>query len=132
MKVITIDDQTRNYLEAKGLFVKEVTKGNATALKALPATTTNLPDPIVSTILQKTRGGSGTETAEIRLSDSVTTTVADVSRLHELGIALHFSQRPASPDGAGHMLKMLQGLVASLAASDGQWLKEILAGMHAE
>lgn len=131
-KIIVVNDQSRTYLEAKGLFTKEVSKGNATALKALPAPSTNLPNPIVSTLLQKTRGGSGTEAAEVRLSDAETLTIGDATKIQDLGIALHLSMRPATPEGIARLLDMVEALHTALAANSGQWLKEIFAGMHAE
>lgn len=130
---ITIGDVTRDYKEAKGVNIAEVAKGQATACRALPATSTTYPGAVVSTLMQKTKGGSGTLAAQIRVNDTRVFTNADSATVNEVtNIAIDISQRPSGEASVAYVCALLTAVVNELTASGGVYLQELFSGMHRE
>lgn len=129
---IIIGDVTRVYKEAKGVNVAEVAKGNATAMRSLPPASTTYPGTIVSTLMQKTKGGSGTYAGQVRINDERSVVNGEAIVPTVTNVAIDIMQRPASDSDVEYAGALLMAVATKYTENNCALLKELFNNIHQE
>jgi hypothetical protein len=125
MQNITVNDQSRDYKTAVGLFLNEVAKGTALAFSAQLTPSTNVPESGTTTLLKKKTGGSGMLGGQQRMADTHNQTETHPTRRYNMSINVSMSE-----DGdVTHLGDMLMANATYLTANSCAKLQELFTGV---